>query len=132
MTTLTGATRETMLYMHTLASAVACASQSEMPVLVADPVREPSPAAQRLRVLRNLDSALDEVDALLRSKKVQPVGVPTATLGRRMIESGEIYDAVNHTYTPGSGFDALIAGVYVDAVNTLSGSAANGKGGDLA
>lgn len=110
--------REQRLYTHTLASAVAC-SQSNSFVQFQVSGREPSPAAQEQRVLAELDDALAGLDALIRSKKTAPVGVPVATLGRRLAERDERLDAVAGTYAPGPGLKTLILGVAHDALHAL-------------
>lgn len=120
MATIRNATRETQLYLHTLASSIACMTQTSMPVFEVTSVREHSPSAQRVRVLEQLDETLAGLDAVIRAKKVAPVGEPVATLGRRLIERGEIYDAVNRTYTPGPGFAALLDSLVADAVTALT------------
>lgn len=112
--------REQRLYAHTVASAVACASSNTCAQFQVSG-REPSPAAQHVRVLAELDEALAGLDRLIRSKKVAPAGVPTATLGRRLAERGEEFDAVNNTYTPGPGFKVLIQGVAADVIHELRG-----------
>ncbi|SIM26639.1 Uncharacterised protein [Mycobacteroides abscessus subsp. abscessus] len=120
MTTISNASRETQLYLHTLASSLACVAQTTMPVLDLTPDREHSPSAQRVRVLEHLDATLSGLDATIRAKKAPPVGEPVATLGRRLIERGETYDAVNKTYTPGPGFAALLDSLAADAMATLT------------
>ncbi|SKT54671.1 Uncharacterised protein [Mycobacteroides abscessus subsp. massiliense] len=120
MTTISNASRETQLYLHTLASSLACLMQTRMPVLDPVPDREHSPSAQRVRVLEQLDATLSGLDAAIRAKKAPPVGEPVATLGRRLIERGETYDAVNKTYTPGPGFTALLDSLAVDAMAALT------------
>lgn len=85
-----------------------------MPELELPTPREPSPAAQRVRVLEKLDEALVQVDKVIRSKKMRPSSTSVATLGRRMIQRGEKYDAVERTYTPGPGFTALIDSLGAD------------------
>lgn len=116
MSTIGNASRDTQLYVHTLASALACASKNEVPVLEPGTDREPSPAAQRTRVLQRLDAVLVDLDRVLRAKGIPPTGVPRATLGRRLASNGEIYDAVKRTYTPGPGFNALAAGLISEAL----------------
>lgn len=120
MATISNASRETQLYLHTLASSMACITQTAMPVLAPPPGREHSPSAQRVRVLDQLDETLSGLDAVIRAKKAPPVGPPVATLGRRLIERGETYDAVNRTYTPGPGFAAFLDSLAVDAMATLT------------
>lgn len=120
MTKINNASRETQLYLHTLASSLACATQTPMPVFQISGPREDSPSAQRMWVLEQLDETLTGLDTVIRSKKVPPVGEPVATLGRRLIERGEVYDAVNKTYTPGPGFAALLDSLTVDAVARLA------------
>ncbi len=116
MPSITNAGRDTQLYLHTLASAIACASQSAVPVLDVPSDREASPAAQRVRVLRHLDETLTSLDAVIGSKKVPPLAIPVATLGRYLVERGENYDAVARTYTPGPGFSGFIDGLLADAM----------------
>ncbi|CPR39991.1 Uncharacterised protein [Mycobacteroides abscessus] len=123
MTKINNASRETQLYLHTLASSLACATQTPMPVFQISGPREDSPSAQRVRVLEQLDETLTGLDTVIRSKKVPPVGEPVATLGRRLIERGEVYDAVNKTYAPGPGFAALLDSLTVDAVAKLADQA---------
>lgn len=118
MAIIPDAGRETRLYMHALGSALACASQSQMPVLEI-PTREPSPGAQKVRVLQTLDEMLVGLDAVIRSKKVPPTGVPTATLGRRLVERGEKVDAVARTYEPGPGFDTFIRSLITDNLTEM-------------
>ncbi len=120
MSVIGNASRDTQLYMHTLASALACASTDEVPVLVLDGECEPSPAAQRVRVLSQLDTVLGDLNRVLGAKKLPPSGVPRATLGRRLASNGEVYDAVKRTYTPGPGFDALAAGLISEAVTNAA------------
>ncbi|MFV8137410.1 hypothetical protein ACNQR7_07550 [Mycolicibacterium senegalense] len=110
--------REQRLYTHTVASAVAQTSSNQF-VQFQVSGREPSPAAQEVRVLAELDAALTGLDALIRSKKTAPVGVPVATLGRRLAERDEQLDAVNGTYEPGPGLKTLILGVAHDALHAL-------------
>lgn len=110
--------REQRLYTHTLASAVAQASSNTFAQFRVSG-REPSPAAQEVRVLQELDAALTGLERLLRSKKAPPAGVPVATLGRRLAERGEQLDAVNGTYAPGPGFKTLVLGVAHDAMHAL-------------
>lgn len=118
MATITDAGREKQLYMHTLASAVACGSEGEAAQFQVSG-REPSPAAQKVRVEQELDVTLTHLDRLIRSKKAAPTGVPTATLGRRLIERGEKYDAINRTYTPGPGFETLLSGIVADTLTAI-------------
>ncbi|MBX8688096.1 hypothetical protein GO011_11730 [Mycobacterium sp. 20091114027_K0903767] len=118
MATITDAGREKQLYMHTLASAVACASSGEAAQFQVSG-REPSPATQKVRVQQELDVTLTALDALIRSKKAPPTGVPTATLGKRLIERGEKYDAINRTYTPGPGFETLLSGIVADTLTAI-------------
>lgn len=118
MPVIENATRDTQLFVQTLASALACASSNDFAVLLVEVEREPSPVAQRVKVLETLDSTLNDLDALLRSKKAPPAGVARATLGRRLASRGEVYDAVQRTYTPGPGFDALLAGLASTALDS--------------
>lgn len=122
MPTIGNASRDTQLYVHTLASALACASPGEMPVLDADGEREPSPAAQRAHTLAQLDAVIVDLDRVFRSKKIPPADVPRATLGRRLASNGEVYDAVKKTYTPGPGFNALVAGLVSEAITDATQS----------
>lgn len=95
--------REQQLYAHAMAAAVASASSNEF-IEFRVSGREPSPAAQRVRVQMELDEALSGLDQMLRRKKMPPTGTPVATMGRRLAERGERLDAVSGTYTrvPGS------------------------------
>ncbi|KMV17695.1 hypothetical protein ACT17_14935 [Mycolicibacterium conceptionense] len=113
------ADRDTVLFVHTLTSALACSTQHEVPELVLPTPREPSPAAQRVRVLEKLDEALAQVDRVIRSKKMRPSSTSLATLGRRMVQRGEKYDAVERTYTPGPGFTALGDALATDWITGL-------------
>ncbi|MCC9179453.1 hypothetical protein MMAG44476_27228 [Mycolicibacterium mageritense DSM 44476 = CIP 104973] len=126
MSMIGNASRDTQLYVHTLASALACASKNEVPTLEPDNGREPSPAAQRSRVLSRLDAVLVDLDRVLRAKKIGPTGVPRATLGRRLASNGEVYDAVKRTYTPGPGFNALAAGLISEALVDAGNVTQNG------
>lgn len=110
--------REQRLYTHTVASAIAQTSCNTFAQFQVSG-REPSPAAQEVRVLAELDDALSGLDALIRSKKMAPAGVPVATLGRRLAERDEKFDAVAGTYAPGPGFKTLILGVAHDALHAL-------------
>ena len=101
--------RGTLLYMHTLASALAAASDKTAVLLDLAGVREPSPAAQKAAVAARLDSAVAQLDASIRSKKVPPARIPRATQGRLMIQDGEVYDAVARTYQPGFPFATFVA-----------------------
>lgn len=112
--------RAQRLYAHTVASAVAQASSGTF-VQFQVSGREPSPAAQEQRVLAELDDALSGLDRLIRSKKTAPVGVPVATLGRRLAERDEKFDAVSGTYAPGPGFKTFMQGVTLDAIRALEG-----------
>ncbi|KRQ29949.1 hypothetical protein AOT83_10955 [Mycobacteroides sp. H001] len=106
------------LYLHTLGSSIACATQTKAVTLELGDTREPSPAAQKAKVSRLLDEAMASLDAVIRSKKLPSTDIPAATLGRRLIERGETYDAVNRTYTPGPGFAAYLAALVTDEVAT--------------
>ena len=100
--------RGTLLYMHTLASALAATSDETVVLLGLAGVREPSPAAQNAAVAAHLDAAMARLDATIRSKKMAPARIPRATQGRLMIQDGEVYDAVAHTYQPGFPFAAFV------------------------
>lgn len=126
MAAITGATRETRLYMHTLASALACA-QGGVAAQFQVSGREPGPAAQAVRVQQELDVTLTALDRLIRSKKAPPTGIPTATLGRRLIERGEKYDAVNGTYTPGPGFETFLGALVEDTAESIRLTAQEGN-----
>lgn len=112
--------REQRLYAHTVASAVACASSGQFAEFRVSG-REPSPAAQQVRVEQELAVTLAGLDAVIRSKKAPPTGIPTATLGRRLAERDEHFDAVAGTYEPGPGFQTLMLGVAADALHALEG-----------
>ncbi|OHU53450.1 hypothetical protein [Mycobacteroides chelonae] len=116
MTTIPNAGREMQLYLHALSSSIACSSQTKAVALELGDTREPSPAAQKAKVAALLDAAMASLDAVIRSKKLPPTDIPAATLGRRLIERGETYDAVNRTYTPGPGFAAYLAALVADEV----------------
>lgn len=118
MATITDAGREMQLYVHTLASALACASGGEAAQFQVSG-REPSPAAQKVRVQQELDVTLTALDALIRSKKAPPTGVPTATLGRRLVERGEKYDAIARTYTPGPGLETFLGATVLDTATAM-------------
>lgn len=118
MPTMPNAGREIQLYLHTVASAVACTSQKKAVTLELGDTREPSPAAQKAKVAVLLDTAMASLDAVIRSKKIPPNDIPVATLGKRIIERGEKYDAVNRTYTPGSGFEVFLGALVTDEVAT--------------
>lgn len=111
--------REQRLYAHTMASAVACSSSGEFAQFTVSG-REPSPAAQQVRTLQELDEALGGIESLLRSKKAPPTGVPVATMGRLLAERDEKFDAVADTYAPGPGFKTLILSVAGDAMAALA------------
>ena len=117
MHTITGCTRDTQLFMHSMGAALACTADGAVLELDLAGAREPSPAAQQVRVFERLDGVLGQIDTMLRSKKTPPTGVPTATLGRRLVASGENYDAVARTYTPGPGFEALVRALIADATD---------------
>lgn len=117
MTTIPNAGREIQLYLHTLASSIACAVQTKAVALEIGDTREPSPAAQKAKVTALLDEAMGSLDALIRSKKLPPTDIPVATLGRRLIERGEKYDAVNRAYTPGPGFEVLLDALVTDEMH---------------
>ncbi|TDZ77370.1 hypothetical protein DE4585_04764 [Mycobacteroides salmoniphilum] len=123
--TITNAGREVQLYLHTVASAVACASQNKVVRLEIGDTHEPSPSAQKARVAALLDEAMESLDAVIRSKKLPPTDIPAATLGKRIVERGEKYDAVNRTYTPGPGFEALLVALVTDEVATAQMQAAH-------
>ncbi|KXO91107.1 Uncharacterised protein (plasmid) [Tsukamurella tyrosinosolvens] len=110
-----GATRETQLYLTTLASVLASSVDAPEPLLDLSDVEEPSPAAQRVAVAEVLDEVLGDLDRILRTKKMPPAR-SNATLGRLLVTRGESYDAVKRTYTPGPGFDTLISALANDAV----------------
>ncbi|MCW1823167.1 hypothetical protein OLG66_19795 [Mycobacterium senegalense] len=126
MGTITDAGREMQLYVHTLASALACASGDEAAQFQVSG-REPSPAAQKVRVQQELDVTLTHLDRLIRSKKAPPVGVPTATLGRRLVERGEKYDAIARTYTPGPGFETFLGATVLDTATAMELAAQEGN-----
>lgn len=126
MATITGAGREMQLYMHTLASAIACASGGEAAQFQVSG-REPGPAAQKVRVQQELDVTLTHLDRLIRSKKAPPVGIPPATLGRRLVERGERYDAVAGTYTPGPGFETFLGATVLDTAAAMELAAQEGN-----
>lgn len=112
--------REQQLYAHAMAAAIACSSSNEF-IEFRVSGREPSPAAQRVRVQQELDEALTGLDAMLRRKKLPPTGTPVATMGRRLAERGERLDAVSGTYTPGPGFQTLAKTVVLDNIAALEG-----------
>lgn len=123
--TVANAGREVQLYLHTVASAVACASQNKVVRLELGDTREPSPAAQKANVAARLDEAMASLDAVIRSKKLPPTDIPVATLGKRIIERGEKYDAVNRTYTPGPGFEVFLTSLVTDEVAAAQMQAAH-------
>jgi hypothetical protein len=123
MATITGAGRETQLYMHTLAAAVSVSAQRPATVLDLSGIHEPSPAAQDAAVTAHLDAALAGLETVIRSKKTPPSGLSPATQGRKLIERGEVYDAVARTYTPGPGFATLINALFAEAMAADGGSA---------
>ncbi|CPW93535.1 Uncharacterised protein [Mycobacteroides abscessus subsp. bolletii] len=94
-------------------------AQNSMPVFEITGPQEHSPSAQRVRVLEQLDQTLAGLAVAIRFKKVPPVGEPVATLGRKLIELDEKYDAVNRTYTPGPAFDVLLDALMADSVAEL-------------
>ncbi|BBX87919.1 hypothetical protein MAUB_57920 [Mycolicibacterium aubagnense] len=63
----------------------------------------------------HLDATLADLEAVIRSRKNPPSDVSAATLGRRLVERGEVYDAVSRTYTPGPGFFTLFDALVTDA-----------------
>jgi hypothetical protein len=113
--TVYNAGRETQLLMHAMASALACASQTEAVVLDLVEIGEPSPAAQKDAVAERLAAVMTDLEAVIRSKKSPPPRMSTATAGRVLVERDEVYDAVNRTYTPGPGLQTLIEGLVIDA-----------------
>jgi hypothetical protein len=108
---------EQQLYTHTLASAIACAASNTL-VEFRVSGREPSPAAQRVRVLAELDTSLAGLDKLIRAKKAAPAGVPVATLGRRLASNGERIAADG--YTPGPGLKTFVCSLAADAMHQLA------------
>lgn len=64
----------------------------------------------------HLDATVADLEAVIRSRKNPPAGVSAATLGRRLVERDEVYDAVNRTYTPGAGFFILFDALVTDGV----------------
>jgi hypothetical protein len=112
--TIYNAGRETQLFMHAVGSALACASQTEAVVLDLRGRCEPSPAAQKEAVAERLAAVMTDLEAVIRSQNPPP-RMSAATAGRVLVERGEVYDAVNRTYTPGPGLQTLIEGLLVDA-----------------
>ncbi|MBN7300455.1 hypothetical protein IUQ79_00960 [Mycobacteroides abscessus subsp. bolletii] len=113
---IANAGRDVQLYLHTVASAVACASQNKVVRLELGDTREPSPAAQKVNVAARLDETMASLDAVIRSKKLPPTAIPVATLGKRIIERGEKYDAVNRSYTPGPSFEVFLTALVTDEI----------------
>ncbi|MFL0278091.1 hypothetical protein [Mycobacterium sp. SMC-19] len=110
------ATRETQLFLHAVGAALAQAGLAEgVTVKLALPERQPSPLAQKEAVAQKLAAAMSDVERMLRAQKTPVTEMPRATTGRVLVERGEVYDAVNRTYTPGPGFVTLINAITVDA-----------------
>ncbi|BBX38023.1 hypothetical protein MMAG44476_38085 [Mycolicibacterium mageritense DSM 44476 = CIP 104973] len=112
--------REQQLYAHAAAAAIACSSSGDFLQFNVSG-REPSPAAQRVRVQQELDEALTGLDAMLRRKKAPPAGTPVATMGRRLAERDERLDAVAGTYTPGPGLQTLAKTITLETISALEG-----------
>lgn len=116
MPTIADASRGTWLYMHTLAAALSAAARIPATLLDLSEVAEPSPAAQKVAVAAQLASVMGQLETVIRSKKTPPTGTSPATAGRLLVERGEDYNAVQHTYTPGPGFSTLLNVLFAQAV----------------
>ncbi|MFA5710761.1 hypothetical protein [Mycolicibacterium sp.] len=114
MTTISGAGRDTVLYIHALAGAMACARSNAPVLLDLRGVNEASPSAQRAAVTELMNQTLADLETMIRSKKVPPPRTSPAVIARKVIELHENYDAVERTYTPGVGFRTLIEGLAID------------------
>lgn len=82
---------------------------------MADDIAEPSAAAQAVAITARLDAVMGELERSIRAKKTPPLAESPATAGRKLIERGEVYDAVSSTYTPGPGFETLLNAFIGDA-----------------
>lgn len=110
------ATRETQLFLHAVGAALAQAGLAEGAVVkLTLPSRQPSPAAQKQVVADHLAAVMSDMEKYLRAQKTPVTEMPRATTGRVLVERGELYDAVNRTYTPGPGFVTLINAAVADA-----------------
>ncbi|MCB0927156.1 MAG: hypothetical protein KDB70_04365 [Mycobacterium sp.] len=110
------ADRSTVAYFHALGAYVAATAGQDAIILDTSEIREPSPAAQRAAVAAKLAEAMGGVERMLRARKTPIRETPRATLGRQMVQDGEVFDAVARTYTPGPQFEALIVGAVVDGL----------------
>lgn len=115
MQQITGAGRETRLFMHAVASAWALASQTDVVVLDLAGERESSPAAQKVVVAEKLAEAMTGLEKVIRAKKTSPSRVSVAAYGRKLAKRDEVFDAHARTYTPGPGFQTLIESLVLDA-----------------
>lgn len=115
MPTIADATRETWLYMHTLAAALSAAARVPATMLDLSDIDEPSPAAQKAAVAARLSSVMGQLEKVIRSQKAPPAGISPATAGRLLVERDENYDASKRTYTPGPGFETLINVLFAQA-----------------
>lgn len=91
------------------------AAEGEVVYLDLGGITEQDPAARKAAVAAHLRSVMGELEAQIRSKKTPPETVPSAVLGRRLIENGENYDPGKRVYTPGPGFETLIKALAADA-----------------
>lgn len=115
MQTITGVDRDTRMFMHANASALALASETELVVLDLGGHREDSPGAQKTYVAEKLAEAVTGLDRVIRTKKNPPARVSVATSGRKLAEFGEVFDAVAKTYTPSPAFHTLVESLMLDA-----------------
>ncbi|MCB9441216.1 MAG: hypothetical protein H6523_13325 [Mycolicibacterium sp.] len=116
MKPIPNADRSTVAYFHALGAYVAATAGKDAILLDLDGVNEPSPAAQRVAVADKLAEAMGGVERMLRAKRAPITETPRATLGRELVQEGEVFDAVAKTYSPGPGFEALIVGAAVDGL----------------
>ncbi|GAA4386027.1 hypothetical protein [Tsukamurella soli] len=109
MTTFSDATRETQLYIHTVASAFAAWHEATIPAEMAA-VRRPETKEEAEALIAALITTFEANGA---RKKIAPSGIHPATMGRLLAERGERYDAQKRTYTTSQGFDAMV-GLYLE------------------
>lgn len=114
MEPIRNADRSTQLLIHATASSMAMNLSNEVIELDLSGIDEPFPAARKVAVEHRLAEVAAAIEHELRGKRSAVDPVPPATQGRLLAERDEVYDAVNRTYTPGPGFQALLSSVTLD------------------